>query len=210
MTYEQPAAPVGGYPVDLFVTPEREINRLWGIPFLGHAARAILAIPHMFVLWLLGMGLGIWIWLGWIAILVNGRVPAIAVSLVHEYLLRGQKVAGYVGFLMPGGYPPLEPGLRGPVELEMRLESLEINRLWGIPLFGLAARAIILIPQFIVFWILGLVIFFSLWILWIPILITGRYPEWAASLYGSFMRLGVRVAAYLLLMPVPYPPISLS
>jgi hypothetical protein len=211
MTYGQSTPPPPGrYPVDLFVTPERAINQLWGIPFIGHMARAFLAIPHAFVLWLLGIGLSLWIWLGWIAILVNGRVPGIAVELVREYMLRTQKVAGYAAFLLPGGYPPLEPGLRGPVELEMRIDSLEINRLWGIPLVGIFVRVIMLIPQFFVALLLSIVVFLSLLVLWIPILLTGRYPDWAASLYGTFMRYTSRVTAWAAFMPVPYPPIGLD
>ena len=47
-------------------------------------------------------------------------------------------------------------------------------------------------------------------ILWIPILVTGKYPSWAMSLYSGLLRYGARVGAYLLLLPIPYPPFSLS
>ena len=68
-------------------------------------------------------------------------------------------------------------------------------------------RYIVLIPHFIVLYILFLVgILFEL-ILWIPILLLGRYPGWAVSLYGGILRYSARVEAYLLLLPVPYPPL---
>ena len=36
MAFQAPAAPMGdGYPVQVTMTDAREINRLWGIPFLG-------------------------------------------------------------------------------------------------------------------------------------------------------------------------------
>jgi len=50
--------------------------------------------PHLVVLWLLGLCLNVWIFLGWIPILVNGRVPGIAAKLLTEYIQRGTRVGG--------------------------------------------------------------------------------------------------------------------
>lgn len=206
-----PAAPdFSGYPVQLDVTPEREINRLWGIPFLGNFGRWVLAIPHLVVLGVLGFCLWVWFFLGWIPILVYGRVPGIAVSLLTEYIHRGARVGGYIGFLMPGGYPPLEPGIPGPIDVQFDFRDLSINRLWGIPAIGLAVRVLVLIPQIIVLALWASLVVLSLLILWIPILTTGTYPDWAASFYGGFMRYAVRLQAYLLFLPVPYPPLWLD
>jgi hypothetical protein len=208
---QPPAAPVtGGNPIQLTVTSEREINRLWGIPFIGNFVRAILVIPHVVVMMALGLGLYIWFILGWIPILFLGRVPGIAVKVLTEYLHRGQRIAGYVVFLMPGGYPPLEPGAPIPLSLEINPESLEINRLWGIPVFGPVVRVILAIPHFFVLGFVGIFLGLSLVVLWIPILVLGRYPGTLARFYESFMRYGVRVSAYIFLLPVPYPPFSFS
>ncbi len=204
------ASDFGGYPMQLTVTPERDINRLWGIPFLGVMVRAILAIPHFVVLWVLGIFLSFWIFLGWIPVLILGRVPGIAVTLLSEYIQRGTRVAGYVAFLMPGGYPPLEPGAPSPIDVRFNLQDLSINRLWGIPFFGWFVRFLVTIPHFIVLAIAAILIYLSVLVLWIPILLLGRYPGWAVSLYGGFFRYAVRVQAYLLLLPVPYPPFSFS
>ncbi len=189
------AAPAGGYPVQVTVTDQRDLSRWWGIPFFGNLVRWILAIPHLVVLGVLGILLNIWFFLGWIAILLTGRVPGIAVRLMTEYIQRGARVGAYIGFLMPGGYPPLAPGGTTPVDVR------------GIPVFGLLVRLLVLIPQFLVLSVLGLVVGLSLVVLWIPILLTGRYPGWAISLYGALFRYGTRVAAYMVFLPVPYPPI---
>jgi Domain of unknown function (DUF4389) len=50
----------------------------------------------------------------------------------------------------------------------------------------------------------------GVFVLWIPILISGRYPEWAVTLYSGLLRYQVRVGAYIMLLPVPYPPFSLK
>lgn len=212
MTIAQaPIAPTGGeYPVQVTVTGEREINRLWGIPFFGVLVRAIMAIPHFFVLALLAICLYIWILLGWIPILLTGRQPSLAVKLLTEYLRRSLRIGGYVLFLLPGGYPPLEPGNPNPVGLTIDVEGGSISRLWGIPLFGIMVRFIVLIPHLIVLGILGMVAGISLIVLWIPILVSGQYPNAFANFYTGLLRYGARVAAYMFLLPVPYPPFSLS
>lgn len=101
---------------------------------------------------------------------------------------------------MPGG-------LGYPVRVTFD-RNQEINRLWGIPLFGLLARWFLLIPHFIILWVLGLVSGLTILVTWIPILFTGRFPTWALDLYEMTYRWSTRVAAYALLMVGPYPPFS--
>ena len=210
----EPASPpppaAGGYPVQLTVTvPEpRTMSRLWGIPWLGILVRFIFAIPHYIVLLLLGLGMNVVMALGWIPILLLGRVPGIQAAWIKETIHRGIRILAYTYFLFPGGYPPLAPGSPNPVELTINLEGRRMSRLWGIPFLGILVRYILLIPHFIVLWILFLIGFLFLIILWIPILILGRYPGWAVSLYGAILRYAARVEAYLLLLPVPYPPFA--
>jgi hypothetical protein len=206
-----PAVAMGAdYPVQLVVTPERKINRLWGIPLIGVMVRYILAIPHYIVLFLLGIGIGIWFLVGWIPILLLGRQPAIAVKLLTEVIHRGARVSGYVGMLLPGGYPPLEPGAPSPVDTRINVEGRTLNRLWGIPLVGFYVRLIVLIPHLFVLGILSLVVFLSFLVLWIPILVAGTYPNAFASFYAGVLRYQARVGAYAMLLPVPYPPFSFS
>jgi len=200
----------GGYPVQLTLTDEREINRLWGIPFVGVFVRMILAIPHMIVLGIMSIGLYIWLLLGWIPILLLGRQPSLVVKFLTEYLHRAFRVAGYAIMLLPGGYPPLEPGAPTPVDLKIDVEGRSLSRLWGIPFVGLFVRYIVLIPHLIVLMILGIVVYISFIVLWIPILLMGKYPNASASFYTGVFRYGARVAAYLFLLPVPYPPFSFS
>jgi hypothetical protein len=211
MAIAQPTAAhvPGEYPVQLEVTREREMNRLWGIPMVGFALRGFASIPHWVVLQVLNWAVVVWFFVGWIWILAFGRVPALAVKVIVEYLHRSSKVAGYM-LLMPGGYPPLEPGLAGPTNLTVDLESLEINRWWGIPVFGFAIRLLIVMPQLIVLSLLAVAVVLTYLVLWIPILASGRYPDWAARFYGSVLQFGSQVGAYLMFLPVRYPPFWLN
>ncbi len=210
-TQASPASVISGaYPIQLTVTQERQLNRLWGIPYFGMLVRGILAIPHLVVLMILGIVLYVWILLGWIPILINGRVPAIALRLLTEYIHRGVRVIGYTACLMPGGYPPLEMGAPGPVDVQFNFRGFEINRLWGIPILGWFVRILAVLPHIIVLAFAGILFGLSLIVLWFPILITGTYPTWAVTFYGRFLRYVARVEAYALLLPVPYPPFSFS
>ena len=205
-----PAPAVGGYPVQLTVTvPEpRTINRLWGIPYLGIVVRFIFAIPHFIVLMLLAIGMYVVMLLGWIPILLLGRPLKVQAAWIKELIHRSARIQAYTYFLFPGGYPPLAPGSPNPLELTINLEGRKMSRLWGIPFLGFLVRYIFTIPQLIVLGILFFIGFLFLIILWIPILLLGRYPGWAVSLYGGILRYAVRVEAYLLLLPVPSPPFS--
>ncbi len=85
-----------------------------------------------------------------------------------------------------------------------------MSRLWGIPLFGFLARIIAAIPHIIVLYLLFIVGFILEIVLWIPILIMGKYPGWAMSYFTGVLRYAARVQAYVLLLPIPYPPFSFS
>jgi hypothetical protein len=172
--------------------------------------RYILAIPHFVVMLVLGIGISVILLLGWIPILIMGRVPGMQAAWIKETIHRATRVAAYAYFLFPGGYPPLEPGAPNPLELTINLEGRSMSRLWGIPLFGFMVRYIVLIPHLIVLGILFFVGILAEFVLWIPILVTGKYPGWAMSLYSGLLRYMARVEAYILLLPVPYPPFSLS
>ncbi len=83
-----------------------------------------------------------------------------------------------------------------------------INRVWGIPIIGWSLRWIVLIPHFIVLSLYGFLVWLALLFTWIPVLFLGRFPQWGYSFVGGYLRWYTRVAAYALLMAVPYPPFS--
>jgi hypothetical protein len=172
--------------------------------------RFILLILHLVVMAVLGIGMYVVLLVGWIPILLTGRVPALQAKWIKETIHRSTRVTGYGPYLMPGGYPPLGVGEVGPTDLRIDIGDGSINRWWGIPLFGLLARVLLAIPHLVVLSIIMIVGVLGVFVLWIPILISGRYPEWAATLYSGLLRYQVRVGAYIMLLPVPYPPFSLK
>ena len=124
------------YPITVTLPEEREVNRWWGLLWFGMMVRSILAIPHMIVLFVLGLLVGLGLNIVWIPILINGKVPALWCKIVKEVIARGTRVSAYV-FLFPGAYPALGWGEAGPVAVAIDEGGRSINRLWGIPLLGI-------------------------------------------------------------------------
>jgi uncharacterized protein DUF4389 len=82
------------------------------------------------------------------------------------------------------------------------------KRFWAIPILGIVVKLIILIPHLIVLEILNFVASAALIILWIPVLLGGKYPEWGYALMGGWLRWTTRVSAYLLGLTDEYPPFT--
>ena len=97
----------GDHPIDVVFDETEEQNRLWGIPFVGIVIRAILLIPHFFVLWVLGIGVALLCFVSWIPVLVGGRQSDAIVSFVGGYYRWATRVASYI-LLLTGKYPPFQ------------------------------------------------------------------------------------------------------
>ena len=202
--------PLGGsgYPVNLTIAPDEGQNRLWGIPFVGLAIRAILVIPQAIVLWILALAVGFVMLFSWLPILVNGRQAEFIYAIIGGYLRLATRVGGYV-LLMTGRYPPFGPGGEHAIDLTFD-ETEQQNRLWGIPFFGLFVRWILLIPHFVVLFFIGIVFAFITLVTWIPVLVNGRTADWVVRWVGGFYRWFNRVYAYALLLTGKYPPFRLD
>ena len=202
-TAEQMGIGVGDYPVRVSFDPEQRINRLWGIPFLGIAIRWFVLIPHFFVAWVLAIGLGLSVLVSWIPVLFMGRQP-LAGFYVNTYRYLTRVIAW--GLFLAGPYPPFSWHAAYPVNVDGPTDG-SINRLWGIPLLGLWVRSLLVIPHLIVVFALGVLMYFGLFIIWIPILINGRVPALGYAVYGGYLRLYTRIYLWIFLTPVPYPPL---
>jgi hypothetical protein len=198
----------GGYPVHLVMNRAQSINRWWGIPLVGLIVRWVLLIPHWFVLAVLGLITGLSVLVSWIPVLFLGRMPDGLFDLYVMTYRWGVRVAAYA-VLMTDAYPPFSMHTPYGVDLLVERRS-SINRLWGIPFFGLFVREILLIPQAIVLFFLGIAVYVVMFVVWIPVLVNGRFPQVGYDLFGGYLRLTSRVSLWILLMPLPYPPFGPS
>lgn len=211
------------HPVDVRVEPAlTNRNRL------TTAFRIFLAIPHLILVGGPISGALYWVWapdngqqhyevsaagvlgavavvvafMAWFAIVFTGRYPTGLWTLAAFYLRWRVRAVAYTSMLRDE-YPPFGEGTY-PAELQLVMPSGERNRL------TVAFRLILVIPQLIAVWALGLAWGFTSIIAWFAILFTGRYP---AALYDFGVRVfrwSTRVEAYLLLLRDEYPPFSLA
>jgi Domain of unknown function (DUF4389) len=71
-------------------------------------------------------------------------------------------------------------------------------------------RLLLLIPQFIALWLLGIVTFFAAIAAWCGALVLGRLPLWAARYLAGYVVYATRVYASLYLLVDRYPPFSFT
>ena len=196
------------YPVNMTFGQDEGQNRLWGIPFFGIIVRWFILIPQFILLFFLGIGLYLYAFVSWIPILVNGRQAGAGYALAEAYYTVSSRVAMYLA-LATGKYPPF--GWTGDHPVNVTFDRNEAqNRLWGIPLLGLMARWILLIPHFIVIWVLGIAVGLLFLVSWVPVLLNGRQAPTLVDFFGGFYRWGLRVFAYALLFTGSYPPFRLG
>lgn len=101
------------HPISIRFDEGVRINRLWGIPFLGIAVRAILLIPHFFVLWLLGIVVGILSIFAWVPVLIFGRQADLVYTVIGGFTRWSFRVTAYL-LLMVDRYPPFSLGEDDP------------------------------------------------------------------------------------------------
>jgi hypothetical protein len=206
-----PAYPLApdAYAVNISYDRAARINRLWGIPIVGQLIRWVLLIPHYIVLFLIGLVAFLQFLVTWIPILLLGRYPGWGYRWTGGMLAYWERVVAYANLMTPT-YPPFALSSDTyPVSVRYD-EGVRINRLWGIPILGYVVRSIILIPHYILLWLLGFVVFFLLLFMWVPVLILGRQSDLMYTMVGGFYRWSLRVTAYFLMMVDRYPPFSLG
>jgi hypothetical protein len=110
----------------------------------------------------------------------------------------------------PSAPPVTPPGPRAPIYPMITTfdETVTMSRLWGIPIVGVLIRGFLLIPHFIVLTFYAIVVALLQLVIWIPVLVNGRYPAWGYSIVGGFIRWVTRVQAYAILAASAYPPLS--
>jgi hypothetical protein len=84
------------------------------------------------------------------------------------------------------------------------------NRVWAIPLIGAFVKWIILIPHFIILYVLNLAVGLCLLVIWAFVLFSGRYPDWGFALVAGYLRWTTRLALYFLGISDEYPSFSME
>ncbi|WP_238935412.1 DUF4389 domain-containing protein [Saccharopolyspora spinosa] len=93
----------------------------------------------------------------------------------------------------------------GPFRPELAVTPPERQRRWTVLL-----RLILLIPHFIVLWLMSIAATVVVIIGWFTALVLGRLPDWISDFLAMFIGYQARVAASYMLLVDEYPPFVVS
>lgn len=199
----------GGYPVLVAFDMPPANKRFWAIPLIGFLAKAIVLIPHLIVLYALGIVVEVLQLVTWIPVLFTGQYPTWGKTMVGGTLCWNTRVLAFF-YGLTDQYPPFGfDGSGYPVQVAFQVPPRS-HRFWAIPIVGLVVKLIILIPHLIILYALGAVVGVLQLILWAFVLFGGKYPEWGYTLVGGYIRWTTRVAAFLFGLNDLYPPFQLA
>jgi hypothetical protein len=196
MATQATAQAEGDYPVTFDVEYPEVGNRFLIL------VRWILAIPHLIVLYFLGIVASVLVFIALLTLLFTRTYPAGMYRFVAGVMRWQQNVMSYV--LFRDEYPPfsLDEGAYAPVSFAVD-QPAEFSR-W-LPL----VKWLLAIPHMIVMSALQFVALFVGLYMVVIVLVTGRYPRGAFDFLVGVGRWSVRVNSYLFLLVDRYPPFSL-
>lgn len=190
-------APAQSYPVRYDVEYPQELNR-WLI-----FVKWILAIPHLLILYGLGIVAGAITFIAFFAILFTKRYPKELFQFVVGIQRWNANVTAYTG-LMRDEYPPFswEPG-KYPVNFDIDYPE-DLSR-WLIFI-----KWLLVIPHLIILVLLYIVALFVMLIAFFAILFTKKFPDSLFKFVVGVNRWSQRTTAYYYLMRDEYPPFSME
>jgi hypothetical protein len=166
----------------------------------------LLAIPHIIVLYGLGIAAGVLWLISFFTILFTKKNPFLGFqAMVLRYQWR---VFSYM-YWMRNEYPPFDFTVTArdngvdPATVDVE-DPIEMNR-WLVLVKWLLA-----IPQYIVLVFLGIALWVVLVITFFAVLFTGKWPEGMRTFAVGVMRWNTRVSGYILFLTDAYPPFSLE
>ncbi len=164
-------------------------------------------IPHVFVLYILAIANGILTFIAWFAILFTGRYPRSFFNFTLGVTRWSLRLAARI-LNLSDGYPPFSLCAADEnVKFELPYpERLSRGMLLVKTLFGIFY---VIIPHFVVLYILLIPVGIFSIIAWFSILFTGQYPKMMHDFVTGWLRWATRVQVYFI-MSDSYPPFKLS
>lgn len=197
------------YPVD-FVVPVDDEIRSRGLAALGVVlfAKAILLIPHLFLLLLYGFVVQVVVWIGYWYILIQGGKPFWVENLELIFLEWTSRVFAWFTSTTDV-YPTYGTDEDHPAQV-LVVEAPEPQNRW-LALAGiLLIRTLLALPHlFILMW-LTIGTLFAAWFGYLMILINGRLPLALHYYFVGFHRWWARTWAWIAGLTDEYPPFTLK
>jgi hypothetical protein len=160
--------------------------------------RAFLVLPHL--IWLtLYASVAVFVALAnWIVTLIKGRSP----QRMHRWLVRYLRYTVYVYsylYVLANPYPPFHGDQRS-YTIDLQVEGPDDQRR-----LVTAFRLVLVIPAFVLSWVLGQVLQVIALLVWVIAIFLGRIPRGMEQLGLYCLRYQTQVYAYLLVVTDRYP-----
>lgn len=169
-----------------------------------------LAIPHLVILYALGILSHVVAIVSWFVILFTGRLPSGLAGVQAMYLRYFDRVTAYQGFLL-AGYPPFSFETVGPDPRTYDRMTVDFApALEGRSRLTIFFRLLLVIPHYVLLFFVGLAAFVAWVVGFFAVLILGHWPEGLQRFVVGYLRWSLRVQAYYLLLTDEYPPFKLS
>ncbi|MEM7285881.1 MAG: DUF4389 domain-containing protein [Actinomycetota bacterium] len=197
------AAQAGAYPARLSVSDDNRIAR-WRI-----FVHIFMAIPHMIILYLLGIASQVVGLISWFVILFTGKMPAGLHNFQSMYLRYSNRTFGFI-ILLTEVYPPFDfettslDGSGHPIRSDYDHQAEGRNRLTAF------FRILMVIPHYIVLAFVFVAAYVVYIIAWFAVLFTGKMPTGLRDFLIGTGRWVNRVQAYFWLLTDRYPPFSMD
>jgi hypothetical protein len=183
------------HPIGLIVADDLQRNRLTVF------FRLLLAIPHIVVVALWGIGACVVVIVAWFVGVFTGRVPDGLHNFLASFLRYSTRVSAYV-FLLADPWPPFS-GQQGGYAIDVRADPpQEQSRL------TIGFRVILAIPALILSQVFRYVNQIVAFLGWFYALATGRMNEGMRNISAWLLRYEVQTYAYVMLLTQRYPSLA--
>lgn len=202
------AMPKDMYPT-LTVQQNKTPNKFWAIPVVGILLKVVILIPVFIEIILVGVAVLVTVFaINPFVVLFTGSYWKTAYSLINSFINLSIKASLFI-YGVTDMYPgfSLEPNDAFTVSIKMPTKP---NKLFAIPLVGLVARLVLLIPYFIFGQVVnyaGVVAFVGSWV---PVLFNGNYPETTYELVRDHQRVSIATFMYMVGLSDTYPTFWIS
>ena len=195
-------ATASAYPVQVDLESPLEVAR-W-----RPLVHWLLAIPHIFVMQILGYVQFVLVIVAWFAILFTGNIPKGLFDFMAMIMRYQWRTYSYMYF-MRESYPPFEFDALN-IDPETDPARFSVAYPEGLSRLLIFVKWLLLIPHFIALFLVFIAGFFVGIASFFAVLFTGRWPEGMRRFLIGATRWSLRVNAYMFLMTDVYPPFSLE
>jgi hypothetical protein len=159
--------------------------------------RWILVIPHAIFLAVYGIVAYVVVIIAWFAIIITGRYPVGMWNLVAGFLRYFARVSAYLN-LVTDPFPPFSGEGSYPARLHLERPERQ-SRLKAL------FRFILVIPFYVVYYLISIAMSIVSFLLWIVIVVTGKAPLGLHNFQVMALRYSMRFFAFLLLVTDAWP-----